>query len=256
MLSTTVDGRVMRLTIDRPERLNAINTELLDELTEICRVIRASPEIALLVIRGSGGKAFAAGADIGEFDSLSGPSGYEFAKYGQEVFQQLEDLPIPTVAAINGWALGGGCELAMACTFRLASDRSNLGLPEIKLGVMPGYGGTVRLARIVGESRALEMVLTGDPVSADRAERIGLVHQVFPAAEFDERVEQYIAVLLQRPPMSVQYALAAVRAGRQAAGPALFALEAAYAGLLTSTDDKREGVAAFREGREPRWTGR
>ena len=254
-LRVELDRQVLTVTIDRPKQLNALNTRLLAGLATVADEVRRAAQVRAVVVTGAGGRAFVSGADVGEFDGLAGESGYAFTRNGQRVLDAWEALPVPSIAMIDGWALGGGCELAMACTMRIASDRSRLGLPEIRLGVMPGYGGTQRLPRLVGRGVAAEMMLTGEPVDAARAHQLGLVNRVCPPGELEEATYGLARTLADRPRASVRYVLEALDAAAAVSTDGL-RLEASLAGILTGTADKAEGVAAFREKRPPRWSGR
>ena len=249
------DG-IARLTINRPEKLNA-----LDRLTmqEIDRAVAAAGEDAgtgVLIVTGMGGKAFVAGADIGELASQSPVEGAAFARRGQDVLNRLERLGKPSIAAINGYALGGGLELAMACTLRLAADTAKLGQPEVTLGIIPGYGGTQRLSRIVGPGRALEILLTGEPIDAREAHRIGLVNRVVPAAELAASAEALARTLLARGPVALRFVLQAVHEGLQMGLAEGLSTEATLFGLSCATEDMREGTRAFLEKRKPSFKAR
>ena len=251
-----VDAGVAVITITRPKVRNALNTETLSALYLTALALQRDEEIRCLVITGAGDKAFVAGADINELASQSPTQGRDHARRGQQVFDLIENLGKPVIAAINGYALGGGCELAMSCTLRIAADTASLGQPEINLGLIPGYGGTQRLARLVGRGRALELMLTGDPIPAAEALRIGLVNRVVPAAELMPEARKLAALLAAKAPIAVRYILDAVgRGGQMALGEAQ-AFEAALFGLAAGTDDMREGTAAFLNKRKPEFRGR
>ncbi|MBI1950805.1 MAG: enoyl-CoA hydratase/isomerase family protein [Acidobacteria bacterium] len=249
------DG-IARLTINRPEKLNA-----LDRLTmrQIDRAVAAAGEDAgtgVLILTGMGAKAFVAGADIGELASHTPVEGAAFARRGQDVLNRLERLGKPSIAAINGYALGGGLELAMACTLRLAADTAKLGQPEVTLGIIPGYGGTQRLSRIVGPGRALEILLTGEPIDAREAHRIGLVNRVVPAAELAASAEALARTLLARGPVALRFVLQAVHEGLQMGLVEGLSTEATLFGLSCATEDMREGTRAFLEKRKPSFKAR
>ena len=201
------------MTINRPSVLNALSSETLDELEATLRALGQDDGVRVVVITGAGEKAFVAGADIKELAQQTPTSGRAHAIRGQQVFDLVENLGKPTIAAINGYALGGGCELAMACTLRIASDTAKLGQPEINLGLIPGYGGTQRLARLVGAGRALELLLTGQPVSAQEAHRLGLVNRVVPAADLNAEVGALATLLASKPPIAMHYIIDAVHKG-------------------------------------------
>src|SRR5215207_1521131 len=207
------DGPVALVTINRPRVLNALNSQTLDELRRAVLDLKQDDGVRAIVVTGAGDKAFVAGADINELAVLSPAAGREHALAGQHVFDLIENLGKPVITAINGFALGGGCELAMACTLRLAADTAKLGQPEINLGLIPGYAGTQRLARLVGTGRALEIILTGTPITANEAERIGLVNRVVPAAELLNDARKLAAQLAAQAPIAVRYIIAAINKG-------------------------------------------
>jgi enoyl-CoA hydratase len=250
------DGAVAVVTIDRPKVLNALNAATLDELESTFLALRADDAVRAIVVTGSGEKSFVAGADINELAVQTPVSGREHARRGQRLFDLIEALGKPVIAAINGYALGGGCELAMACTIRIAADSARLGQPEIQLGIIPGYGGTQRLARLVGSGRALELLLTGNQITAAEAHRIGLVNQVVPAAELMPMARALAAALAAKAPIAVGYILDAVRQGVQLPLAEAQSLEATLFGLAASTDDMREGTSAFLQKRKPEFKGK
>ncbi len=244
------------LTITRPEKLNALNRAMLAALQSRLDALAADPALRVLVITGAGGKAFVAGADIAEFQGLTPDQAATYARQGQAVFDRLETLPVPTIAAINGYALGGGCELGLACTFRLVADTARLGLPETSLGLIPGFGGTQRLARAVGRQRALELILTGRQVEADEAVRLGLALRSVPAALLMDEALALAGQLATRAPLALRYARAAVAEGLDRPLADALAVEARLFGLAAATTDMAEGVTAFLEKRQPKFTGR
>jgi enoyl-CoA hydratase len=250
------DGLVAILTIDRPKVLNALNSQTLDELRRAMLELKHDESVRVVVLTGSGEKAFVAGADINELSVLTPSAGREHAVTGQHVLDLVEHLGKPVIAAINGYALGGGCELAMACTIRIAADTAKLGQPEINLGLIPGYAGTQRLSRIVGRGRALELLLTGDQVSAAEALRLGLVNRVVPAADLMAEAKKLAATLAGKPPIAVRYILEAVHTGLEMPFPQAQIFEATLFGLAASTDDMREGTKAFLQKRKPEFKGR
>jgi enoyl-CoA hydratase len=250
------DGAVAVVTINRPKVMNALDRATLDELRRTVLEFRQDDGVRALVLTGAGEKAFVAGADVNDLAAQTPASGREFARAGQHVFDLIERLGKPVIAAVNGYALGGGCELAMACTLRIAADTARLGQPEINLGIIPGYGGTQRLARLVGRGRALELMLTGAPIAADEARRIGLVNRVVPASMLMSETATLAAELAAKPPVAVRYILEAVHAGLDMALPDALTYESTLFGLSISTDDMREGTAAFLAKRQPRFTGR
>jgi enoyl-CoA hydratase/carnithine racemase len=250
------DDAVARVTINRPNVLNALSLRTLAELRQTLMAFQADDAVRVVVITGAGEKAFVAGADINELAEQSPTSGREHALAGQQVFDLLERLGKPSIAAINGYALGGGCELAMACTLRVAADTAKLGQPEINLGLIPGYGGTQRLARLVGAGVALELLLTGQQIGAQEAHRMGLVNRVVPAADLAAEVAAMAKVLASKPPMAVRYIIEAVQQGLQMSLAEGLRFEATLFGLVASTDDMREGTRAFLEKRKPVFKGK
>jgi enoyl-CoA hydratase len=250
------DGAVAVLTINRPTVLNALNSQTIDELRRAMLDLQRDPSARVVIVTGAGAKAFVAGADINELAVLSPTAGRDHALAGQHVFDVIENLGKPVIAAINGFALGGGCELAMACTLRIAADTAKLGQPEIALGLIPGYAGTQRLTRLVGRGRALEMILTGAHVSADEALRIGLVHRVLPAAELMTAARALASQLARSAPIAMRYIINAVNKGVEMPFAEACQYEATLFGLVASTDDMREGTAAFLEKRKPEFKGK
>lgn len=251
------DGTVGVITVNRPRVLNALDSGTLDELRRAVLELKHDEPIRAVVITGAGDKAFVAGADIQQLARLSPTEAKAYAQSGQHVFDLIESLGKPVVAAIHGYALGGGCELAMACTFRLASETARLGQPEIKLGLIPGYGGTQRLARLVGRGRALDLILTGRQVDAEEALRIGLVHRVIrPADTLLAEARAFAAGLAEQAPVAMRFALEAVQRGVEMALPEALALEATLFGLAAATSDMREGTQAFLEKRKAVFTGK
>ena len=250
------DGAVATLTINRPKVMNALNRATLQELDAAVAALGADDGVRAIVLTGAGEKAFVAGADINELAVLTPVEGKEHARFGQRVFDRIEQLGTPVIAAINGFALGGGCELAMACTLRLAADTARLGQPEINLGIIPGYAGSQRLPRLVGKGRALEMLLTGDMISAARAFEIGLVNQVVPAADLPSTARALAHKLAGKAPVAARYIIEAVNQGLDMPLAQGQFLETALFGAVASTDDTKEGTAAFLEKRPPVWKGR
>jgi enoyl-CoA hydratase len=250
------DDAVSVVTINRPKVLNALNSQTIDELRRAILEARQDDSVRVVILTGAGDKAFVAGADINELATLSPAAGREHALAGQHVFDLIENLGKPVIAAINGYALGGGCELALACTLRLAADTAKLGQPEIGLGIIPGYAGTQRLPRLVGKGRALAMLLTGAPLGAVEAERVGLVNRVVPANELMAEARKLAAELARQPPVAVRYILSAVGKGLEMPFAEGAVFEASLFGLVASTDDMREGTRAFLEKRKPQFKGR
>ena len=250
------DGAVASVTINRPKVLNALNTHTIDELERAMRELRSDDAVRAIVLTGAGEKSFVAGADINELAVLSPAEGQRHGRRGQSVFDLIEDLGKPVIAAINGFALGGGCELAMACTIRIAADHARLGQPEINLGIIPGYAGSQRLPRLVGKGRALEILLTGDMVSAARAYEIGLVNKVVPAGELLAEAKKMATALASKAPLATRYILEAVNHGMEMPLADAQFLEGSLFGLVASTEDMKEGTTAFLEKRQPAWRGR
>lgn len=249
------EGPVALITIDRPKALNAINLQVLTELDGALTQIVAHADARVLIITGGGEKAFVAGADIAELAALDTAAARRQALAGQAVFDRIEGFPKPVVAAVNGFALGGGCELALACHIRVASENARFGLPEVSLGVIPGYGGTQRLPRLVGKGVALDLILSGEMVPAADALRIGLVSRVFPAAELRAGVDKLVRTILSRGPLALRSALDAVHQGLEMPQEKGLQFEAALFGLLASSQDMKEGMAAFLEKRPARFMG-
>ena len=250
------DG-VRVLTVTRPEKLNALNASVLEELSAAIAAAEADASLRCLIVTGAGEKSFIAGADIGELAKLTPVEGREHARRGQAVLDRLSALPVPTIAAINGFAYGGGLELAMACTLRVASENARMGLPETSLGILPGYGGTQRLARLVGRARALELVLTSEKgLTAPEAERIGLVNRVVPAGQALPAALELARKIGANGPIACRYAMEAIRRGLDMALAEGQLLEATLFGLCAATEDMREGMNAFLEKRPARFHGR
>lgn len=249
------DG-VATVTVNRPDKLNALNDQVMAELGDAAERITTAPEIRGAIITGAGSKAFIAGADIGDL-SRQGPfDGKARAMRGQGVLRRLETCGKPVIAAVNGYALGGGCELAMACHLRLASDTAKFGQPEVKLGIAPGYGGTQRLPRLVGKGIALHLILSGEMIDAQEAYRIGLVNKVVPAADLLAESEKVLRGILAMAPLAIRLCLEAVDQGLEMTLDEGLLLEANHFGLLAATRDMKEGTAAFLEKRPARFEGR
>jgi len=244
------------VTINRPRVLNALNAPTLDELRRAMLEMQRDAAVRAIILTGAGEKAFVAGADINELAVQTPTGGREHALQGQHVFDLIENLGKPVIAAINGFALGGGCELAMACTLRIPADTARLGQPEINLGLIPGYAGTQRLSRLVGKGRALEMILTGAPIAAAEAQRIGLVNRVVPAADLLTEARNLASQLAASAPVAVRYIIEAVNRGFEMPFAEACRYEATLFGLVASTDDMREGTKAFLEKRKATFKGR
>ncbi len=249
------DGGIAVVTIDRQEKLNALNPTVISELRDAFEALRVDDEVSGVILTGAGPKAFVAGADIGSLAEMTPLSAVETSREGQSLCRLLEDLGKPVIAAVNGYALGGGCELAMACHLRVASDTARFGLPEVTLGIMPGYGGTVRLARLVGLGAALEITLTGDMVDARRAHEIGLVNSVHPPDRLMEEAKTLLGRILRNGPVAVRMALESVYASLDASSTEAQAHESSAFGLLASTGDMIEGLTAFLEKRPAKFRG-
>ena len=249
-------GPVSVLRIHRPEVLNALNRETLAEIEQFVRAFHDDPEQGALIVTGAGEKSFISGADIQELAVLGPYGARDISRFGQRVLDLLEQSTKPVIAAVNGYAFGGGCELALACHVRLASDHAVLGLPEVSLGIIPGYGGTQRLPRLIGTGRALELILTGRRVKADEAERIGLVNRVVPRAELLAEAEALAQAMLKNGPLAVAAALEAVQRGLQLGLPDGQRIESGMFGLLAASEDMHEGLKAFLEKRPARFQRR
>jgi enoyl-CoA hydratase len=244
------------VTIRRPEKLNALNQAVISELDEVFRIARADTAIKALILTGSGEKAFVAGADIGELANLDALEAERFSRRGQDVFRNLETLRKPSVAAINGFALGGGLELAMCCTIRIASPNAKLGQPEVKLGIVAGYGGTQRLPRLIGRGRAMELLLSGESIDAMEAWRIGLVNAIAPQNELIQTAKQWAAKVVSNGPLAVALTMESVDCGLDGGLREGLRFEAMAFGLTAASEDRREGAAAFLEKRKAVFTGK
>jgi enoyl-CoA hydratase len=250
------DHAVAIVTINRPKVLNALDISTLDDLRRAVLDLKRDDAVRVIVITGSGDKSFVAGADINELVANSPTSGRDQALAGQHVFDLIENLGKPVIAAVNGYALGGGCELAMACTLRIAADTAKFGQPEVNLGLLPGYGGTQRLPRLVGKGKAMELILTGAPISAAEAERIGLVNRVVPASVLMTEARSFAGILAAQPPLATAYIIHAINHGVEMPFAQACAYEATLFGLAFATEDMREGTRAFLEKRKPSFRGK
>jgi enoyl-CoA hydratase/carnithine racemase len=244
------------VTVNRPEKLNTLNQQVMSDLADCFRHLVKDDNVHAVIVTGAGEKVFVAGADIAELAAQTTVEGKEFSRRGQDTLNLIENLAKPVIAAVNGWALGGGCELAMACTLRIAAENARFGQPEVKLGLMPGYAGTQRLPRLVGKGKALEMLLTGDPIDAAEAFRIGLVNQVVPQAELLSAAERLARKIMMNAPLAVKSVIEAVNHGLEIPEAAGQKLEASLFSLCCTTDDMKEGTRAFLEKRPPKFTGR
>ncbi|MCP1853101.1 MULTISPECIES: enoyl-CoA hydratase-related protein [unclassified Bradyrhizobium] len=252
----TKQGAIAYVTVNRPKVLNALNVPTWQELQAAFADAQNDPAVRGVILTGAGDKAFIAGADIGGLAQASAIDAERSSRFGQQVLDLIENLGKPVIAAINGFALGGGCETAMACTIRIAVEHARFGQPEVKLGLLPGGGGTQRLPRLVGKGRALQLILSGGLIGAQEARRIGLVNEVVPAADLIARAEAILNEIVANAPIAVTYALDAVNKGMQTSQNEGLALEASYFGLCAGTEDKREGTSAFLEKRAPHFAGR
>ncbi|MDD4776548.1 MAG: short-chain-enoyl-CoA hydratase [Syntrophomonas sp.] len=244
------------LYINRPKYLNALNAQTLEEISRAVDEVSKDSEVKVLIITGAGDKSFVAGADINFMLPLSPAEGRCFSDMGEKVFRKLELMEKPVIAAINGFALGGGCELAMACDVRLAADNALFGQPEVGLGIIPGFGGTQRLPRLVGEGRAKELTYTADNIKADEAYRIGLVNHVYPAAELMDQAKKMASRISAKAPLAVGYAKFAIGKGMQVDIDTAMSIESDMFGMCCATDDKNEGLGAFVEKRKPQFKNR
>lgn len=242
-------GHIAVATINRPKALNALNSQVLEDIDQLVEQVKADDEIRALVITGSGEKAFVAGADIGEMSTLTKAEGEAFGKKGNDVFRKLETLPIPTIAAVNGFALGGGCELSMSCDIRICADTAVFGQPEAGLGITPGFGGTQRLARIVGVSNAMELILTAKTINAARAQELGLVSHVYPPEELMDKAMELANAICANAQIAVCESKRCIRMGMQTDIHTGSAFEAEAFGVTCGTEDKNEGMGAFLEKR-------
>src|SRR6202051_1923445 len=249
-------GAIAYVTLNRPRVLNALNRQTWKELRTVFEDVRDDPEIRGGILTGAGDKAFIAGADIGELAHVTAVEAEQSSSYGQAVLDLIENLGKPVIAAVNGYALGAGCETAMACTIRVAAEHAKFGQPEVTLGLIPGGGGTQRLPRLVGKGRALQLILSGEMISAQEAYRIGLVNEVVPAADLISRAVAILNKITSNAPIAIKLALEAVNKGLDASQSEGLLLEAAYFGLCAATEDKQEGTSAFLEKRAPQFRGR
>jgi enoyl-CoA hydratase len=249
------NGAIAYVTVNRPKVLNALNTPTWKDLRTAFEDARDDTAVRGVILTGAG-KAFIAGADISELARVTAFEAEQSSRFGQRVLDLIEDLGKPVIAAVNGFALGGGCETAMACTIRIAVETAKFGQPEVKLGLVPGGGGTQRLPRLIGKGRALQLILSGEMISAQEAYRIGLVNEIVPAAELITRAEAILKKIASNAPIAVKLALEAANMGMDTSQGEGLLLEASYFGLCAATEDKKEGTTAFLEKRAPQFQGR
>jgi enoyl-CoA hydratase/carnithine racemase len=249
-------GGIAYTTVNRPKVLNALNSQTWKDLRAAFEDARDDAAVRGVILTGVGDKAFIAGADIGELAHATALDAQRSSRFGQDVLDLIENLGKPVVAAINGFALGGGCETAMACTIRIAVEHAKFGQPEVKLGLVPGCGGTQRLPRLIGKGRALQLILSGGVISAQEAYRMGLVNEIVPATDLITRAEAILSEIASNAPVAVKYAIEATNKGMDTSQSEGLLLEASYFGLCAATEDKNEGTAAFLEKRAPQFRGR
>ena len=249
-LLTSVEGNILTITINRPDKLNALNAEVLNELNDVFNDIYVNPNISGVILTGAGSKAFVAGADISAFSTLDTKQGEELARTGQEIFFKIENCPKPVIAAVNGFALGGGCELAMSCHFRIAATHAKFGQPEVNLGLIPGYGGTQRLTQLVGKGRAMQWIMTGEMIDSEKALVTGLVNAVFPSEELLAKCADILLTIFSKSPQAVAKVITAVNAASDHTKNG-FEEEVKLFGECFGSAEMKEGVAAFLEKRKP-----
>jgi enoyl-CoA hydratase len=247
---------IATLTIDRQEKLNALNPDVIDALGQAFQAVRSDPEVLGVILTGAGTKAFVAGADIGVLAEMTPLSGVEVSRQGQEVLLAIERFPKPVLAAVGGYALGGGCELALACHLRIAAESARFGLPEVGLGIIPGYGGTIRLSRLVGLGRAVELTLTAEMIDAQRGYELGIVNRVVPGDELLDAAREMMGKIVKNGPVAVRMALESVYHAMDATTEDALRFESSLFGLLASTEDMTEGMEAFLQKRKPRFQGK
>lgn len=252
-LLTSLDNGILTVTINRPDKLNALNRDVMSDLNTVLDEIESNNEIKAVILTGAGQKAFVAGADISEFVGLSKEEGQGLAQNGQDIFFRIEDNKKPVVAAVNGFALGGGCELTMACHFRVASENAKFGQPEVNLGLIPGYGGTQRLVHLVGKGRALELLMTGNMIDAQTALQYGLVNHVVPQEDLLNKAKSILEVIVAKAPLAIEKCITAANAAFTGDG---YKKEVEAFGDCFATEDMKEGTAAFLEKRKPAFTGK
>lgn len=254
-LLTSLENRILIATINRPDKLNALNKTVFNDLEALLTEIEENQEIRVVIITGSGQKAFVAGADISEFSGLIGKEGMDLARRGQDIFARIENASKPIIAAVNGFALGGGCELAMACHFRIASANAKFGQPEVNLGLIPGYGGTQRLVQLIGKGRALELLLTGNMIDAATALQYGLINYVFPEQDLLIHTKNIAATIAEKAPIAVSHCIKAANAVFDTSKNG-YTVEVEAFGECFETEDMKEGTTAFVEKRKPVFKGK
>jgi enoyl-CoA hydratase len=254
-LLTSLENNILTITINRPDKLNALNKHVMADLDEVMNEVESNPEIKAVILTGSGAKSFVAGADISEFQGLSHGEGMDLARRGHDIFFRIENCSKPVVAAVNGFALGGGCELAMACHFRVAAENARFGQPEVNLGLVPGYGGTQRLVQLIGKGRALELLMTGNMIDATAALQVGLVNYVVPQEELLNKTKGILDVIVSKAPIALKHCISAANAVFDSTRNG-YEIEIEAFGECFETEDMKEGTTAFLEKRKPVFKGR
>ena len=254
-LLTSLENNILTITINRPDKLNALNKHVMADLDEVMNEVESNPEIKAVILTGSGAKSFVAGADISEFQGLSHGEGMDLARRGHDIFFRIENCSKPVVAAVNGFALGGGCELAMACHFRVAAENARFGQPEVNLGLVPGYGGTQRLVQLIGKGRALELLMTGNMIDATAALQVGLVNYVVPQEELLNKTKGILDVIVSKAPIALKHCISAANAVFDSSRNG-YEIEIEAFGECFETEDMKEGTTAFLEKRKPVFKGR
>lgn len=254
-LLTSLENNIFTITINRPDKLNALNKHVMADLDEVMNEVESNPEIRAVILTGAGAKSFVAGADISEFQGLSHGEGMDLARRGHDIFFRIENCSKPVVAAVNGFALGGGCELAMACHFRVAAENARFGQPEVNLGLVPGYGGTQRLVQLIGKGRALELLLTGNMIDAQAALQVGLVNHVVPQEELLNKTRSIVEVMTTKAPIALKHCISAANAVFDGSRNG-YEIEIEAFGECFETEDMKEGTTAFLEKRKPVFKGR
>jgi enoyl-CoA hydratase len=255
-LLLNINDHIAIVTLNRPDKLNALNHTTLAELESVFELLKSNENVFVVIVTGSGEKAFVAGADISEINKLNMLDGKNFAEFGQSVFSMIEKFDKPVIAAVNGFALGGGCELALSCHIRLASENAKFGQPEVNLGIIPGYGGTQRLTRLINSGRAAEMILTADMIDATEALRIGLVNKVYPSSELQSKAFEMASKIANKGQQSIRLALKAIKVVDEVSSREGQNIEATLFALCCGTDDFKEGTQAFLEKRKPLFTNK